>query len=355
MNAASNILTKQKPRRKLWGERGGTAQAASVVRYGLLLSWLGIGCAPAVVSGEAAAPQAPSTVAAPPSSLKLDTPSYRGLDAQGAWEGDALFSRLNRHRVVCLGERHPVATDHLVQADVVRRLLASSKQRGGELAVGFEMFQLPAQAVLDRYAQGQASEAELLSESEYQQRWGFDFDLYRPILEAAQAGGAALIALNAPREWTRSVARQGLEQTDPELREQFPELHLDDREHQEFFERAMAHHPHGAHAGHGAHAANSGFYAAQVLWDETMAERAAQWLHEAGEAARLVIIAGAGHCHRSAIPRRLARRLREPVLAVRIVNEGELRRSAAPADSQFDLLLIADVSSEARGAQAAPK
>lgn len=343
MTAASSVPAPRSGR--TWRESGEAGCAAGWKRHCLPLlvfSWVGVGCAPAVTSGGAAALQPPSAVPAPASTSTFGTPSYRGLDAQGAWADDALLARLSRRRVVCLGERHPVRNDHLVQADVVRLLSTLSRQREETLAVGFEMFQLPAQDILDRYAQGRASEAELLSESEYEERWGFDFELYRPILEAAQAGGAALLALNAPREWTRTVARKGLEQTAPELREQFPELVLDDREHQEFFQRAMAHHPHSAHSGHGPHVANTGFYAAQVLWDETMAEHAAAWLHESGERARLVIIAGAGHCHRSAIPRRLARRLREPVLAVRIVNEEELRQSSAPADSQFDLLLITE-------------
>lgn len=332
--------------------RGGVdwrARLARIWRHGgplLLFGCLGFGCAAPVTHGAGAREPRPPAASADQPSVD-EAPDYRGLDAQGAWEGDALLERLGRRRVVCLGERHPVAADHLVQADVIRRLAEASRQRGETFAVGFEMFQLPAQPVLERYGQGLASESELLSQSEYEQRWGFDFDLYRPVLEAARAADAALLALNAPREWTRSVARQGLKRIDPAVRRQFPELNLSDSQHQQFFQRAMAHHPHGSHGNPSSSMVDANFYAAQVLWDETMAERAAQWLADADKSARLVIVAGAGHCHRSAIPRRLERRLREPVLGVRILNAGALRQHTAPADTEFDLLLVtADVEGQ---------
>ncbi|MBA3820666.1 MAG: ChaN family lipoprotein, partial [Deltaproteobacteria bacterium] len=48
-------------------------------------------------------------------------------------------------------------------------------------------------------------------------------------------------------------------------------------------------------------------YTVQVLWDETMADLAAKWL-TANPTGQLVILAGNGHCHDSAIVGRLKRR-----------------------------------------------
>jgi uncharacterized iron-regulated protein len=92
------------------------------------------------------------------------------------------------------------------------------------------------------------------------------------------------------------------------------------------------------------------YYAAQVAWDETMAETASQWFlaaEKAGQRARLLIFAGGGHCHDSAIPRRLARRTGREVLSVRPRTENELdsRRKpgdqlSVPTDQEFDLVLV---------------
>jgi uncharacterized iron-regulated protein len=60
-------------------------------------------------------------------------------------------------------------------------------------------------------------------------------------------------------------------------------------------------------------------YAAQVLWDETMAETAAKHLEKSMPARQLLIVAGNGHCWQRAIPRRLRRRTGARVLAVRPV------------------------------------
>ena len=54
------------------------------------------------------------------------------------------------------------------------------------------------------------------------------------------------------------------------------------------------------------HGTGERFYAAQVIWDETMAEGAAAWLDDARQ--QVMVIAGNGHCHQSAIPSRVARR-----------------------------------------------
>ena len=76
-----------------------------------------------------------------------------------------------------------------------------------------------------------------------------------------------------------------------------------------------------------------------------MADTASRWLMQrlqSGKPARLVVLAGSGHCHRSAIPRRIQRRTGLEVLSVRPLSPGDLGRSEAPRDDEFDLLLIAE-------------
>ena len=93
---------------------------------------------------------------------------------------------------------------------------------------------------------------------------------------------------------------------------------MKDEGHRQFFWAAMGfgepnggshHDPHASpHHGspHGMAGATERFYTAQVIWDETMAEGAAAWLGDARR--QVMVIAGNGHCHQSAIPSRVKRR-----------------------------------------------
>jgi phosphoribosylcarboxyaminoimidazole (NCAIR) mutase len=80
-----------------------------------------------------------------------------------------------------------------------------------------------------------------------------------------------------------------------------------------------------------------------------MADNASQWLtqHELrGQTARLLIVAGAGHCHNTAIPMRVTRRTHLPVLSVRPLAQSELGKHTAPRDDEFDLLLVTTAPGE---------
>ena len=81
-------------------------------------------------------------------------------------------------------------------------------------------------------------------------------------------------------------------------------------------------------------------YAVQVVWDETMADTAARWLSSAGAASRLIVLAGSGHCHQSAIPARLSRRIGEPVLSISAVLASKL--GELDAKDRYDWLLVLD-------------
>lgn len=230
----------------------------------------------------------------------------------------AFWDQMASYRVVCFGEQHDSPQHHYAQRRAVEELAA----RGGSerrLAVGLEMFQKPYQPALSGYVQGDLGEADFLAQSQWSERWGFDFALYRPLLEVARERRLDALALNAPRELTRKISRSGLQSLDATERASLPDLELDDAGHRAYFDEAMSGHPMPAN---GPKVEN--MYAVQVVWDETMADTAARWLTSAGPDSRLLIIAGSGHCHRNAIPARLARRVGVPVLSLSGVLESEL-------------------------------
>jgi uncharacterized iron-regulated protein len=222
---------------------------------------------------------------------------------------DALVARIGDASVVYVGESHDQRAHHEFQ----RRVLdALSVRRDRPVALGLEMFALPQQGHLDAFLRGEIDEEELRERSEWGKRWGSGWETYRPLLSLARERGVALVALNAPRETTRKVARGGLESLSEEERAALPTLDLRDEAHRRFVREAF-----GAHGASMKEATFERFYAAQVIWDETMADSVARWLASEGPRARMVVVAGNGHvADRFGIPKRAARRTGRPYVTI---------------------------------------
>ncbi len=260
--------------------------------FSVFLAGLLSACAPTIGSSTLLVPSSPS-----PYAVNAE------VDSKGTSVTLADFLQTaNTAAGVCLGEAHDDSAHHHLHARLVEQWGRAAKAAGRELAVGFEMFDASRQPPLDAFATGVLNFPGLLDASDWRHRWGWDPVPYEPLFEAARSSGAQLLALNAPRELTKKVARGGLASLPPAVAVQVPALVLDDEEHRQFFAASM-----GNHGGAGL---SENFYIAQVIWDETMAARADAWLAAGTGKPRLVVlIAGNGHCHDSAIPRRLARRL----------------------------------------------
>jgi uncharacterized iron-regulated protein len=272
-------------------------------------------------------------------------------------EEAAFWPRLARARAVCIGEEHPNPHHHWVQLHAVRKLIGSLG-KDEALAVGLEMVQRPFQGVLDDYAAKRIDADALKSRTGWEERWGYDFGFYGPTLDAAVGVGGKLLALNAARELTKKVSRQGIESLTPDERAQVPELKLDDARHRAWFD-ALMNEMGGAHAHSQAkqgepkdaadpHAEKDAqempsaerIYTVQVLWDETMADGGAKWL-AANPRGHLVILAGNGHCHDSAVVGRLKRRGLTDVLSVRPVidSEGQVAEVLAKPVNDYVVVL----------------
>jgi uncharacterized iron-regulated protein len=231
-----------------------------------------------------------------------------------------LFDELSRYDAVCVGEEHGNPHHHFAEVATLEALARRARHGGQSLGVGLEMFQAPYQAHLDSFSRGRLDEAGLLEKTEYEARWGFPFAYYRPLLETARSAGLPILALNARRELTREVARRGFA-LPPELERELPELDLDDAVHRALFDEAMAGHPKG-------HGRPDDLYAAQVVWDETMAARASDFLLGFRPVRKLVVVAGAAHCADPAIPARIERRTGLEVASVRL-------SVGAPEDTRY--------------------
>jgi len=278
------------------------------MRSAILLLLACAGCAGAAGRG----PQTPEAVVRAQSEPRVLVDASTGE----AVTLEALVAELRTKRVVYVGERHDQPADHGVQYSVLRRLHAEEPA----LAIGMEMFQVPFQEPLDEWSAGRIDETVLRRETEYDERWGYDFSMYRPILEYARNRGIEVVALNAPREVAYAVAKGGVDSLDPEMAARLPELDLDDAEHRAMFDAEFD------VGEHGAEETVDQYYQAQVVWDETMGSRVAQTLSRPDGPLKMVVFAGRVHVKRGlGVPDRAAKRGAAPYVVVMPMTDDELK------------------------------
>jgi len=261
---------------------------------------------------------------------------------------------------ICIGERHDDAADHYAELRTVQALLERRRLRGYELGIGLEMVNASYQSALQSYVEGGVSDAALEENVSWGTEWGFDFSYSRPVFRESLVRFGSLVALGVPRQVTRDVATKGLAGLNPNQRRALPELDLHVAGHRAVFDALMTAHPGLESSGEAAQGGPSGhapshaeqldrFYEAQVVWDEAMAERAANWLTQRYPGRKLVILAGAAHCHPTAIPARIRRRAAFTVVSV--LPKAKDEPSQPGRDrlvSEYEYLLVRDSSPAAR-------
>jgi len=287
------------------------------------------------------------------------------------------FEEIRNAQAVCVGENHDNEHDHWAQLEILKVIAKD----GGAFGTGMEMFQRPFQGVLDDFREGKISEESMLARTDWKRRWTYDWNFYAPMVRLTVERGGSVIALNISRELKEKWKKRGVEGLSAADRAKIPQLDLEDEQHRSWFRNLME--QMGETGGtHGTgdnkaeeggkkntelpasaektpvHAKEAGagdtedittpkdgdasssdedlatvdkgeesgesedfidkIYPVQVLWDETMADTAATWLLAQSDR-RMVIIAGHGHCHESAIIRRMRRRGISSVISVRPV------------------------------------
>lgn len=211
---------------------------------------------------------------------------------------EQLIDHLGRKDVIFVGEIHDNPEHHLLQTQILQALLACCTP----LVVAMECFEGPRQEILDRYIRGEIGETEFLKQVDWKRGWGFDYAFYRPILLLARQHGIRVLAINAPREIVRKVARDGLKAlTQSERADLPPDIDLSNQAHRAFL-REVYRQPQHEDIG-----SFDFFYEAQCVWEDTMAHHVASQLREGNH--KMVVFAGNGHLVRGfGIPERTIRR-----------------------------------------------
>ncbi|RRS31958.1 MAG: hypothetical protein OI74_12760 [Gammaproteobacteria bacterium (ex Lamellibrachia satsuma)] len=222
---------------------------------------------------------------------------------------ERLMEQIEDRQAVFVGETHDRYEHHLNQLAIIQGMY----KKHPDMVIGLEFFQQPFQPVLDRYISGEIDENALLRESEYFDRWRYDYRLYRPIFRYAKEKGIPLIALNLEKEITGQASAGGIDSIEKTLKLRIPEeIDRSDTAYRQRLEAVFQMHPHPEKRNF------DHFMDVQLLWDEGMAERAAVWFRENPQG-HMVILAGGGHiAYGSGIPNRLKRRV--PVTTAIVIN-----------------------------------
>jgi uncharacterized iron-regulated protein len=202
-------------------------------------------------------------------------------------------------KIVYVGEYHDRFAHHNVQLQIIKELV----KKDPKISVGMEMFQRPFQKTLDEYIGGSIDERAFLKKSEYFKRWGFDYNLYKPILDFARTEKIPVVALNLSREITDKVSKTGMGSLTEDERKDVPEqMDFSDKEYRDRLRQVFDQHKTASER-------NFDFFLqAQILWDEGMARSIDEYLRKNPDQ-RIVVLAGAGHfAYGSGVPKRTFRR-----------------------------------------------
>lgn len=211
-------------------------------------------------------------------------------------------------RVLYVGETHANKAAHRVQLKVLK---ACYEKFGNTIAIGMEMFTRPYQPFLDQWIAGEIDEQTFLEETQWDTEWGYDYSLYKDILDFAREKKIPVIALNAPQEMVKMVSKHGLKALRLEEKKLLPEIDTTDFFHRVYLESAVREHMDRS-------ADLEKYNDIQCLWEEHMAQTIADYLFSwEGKDKRFLTFAGNGHIiYDFGIPKRVFRRTLLPYYTI---------------------------------------
>jgi len=209
-----------------------------------------------------------------------------------------LAGSLTKKRALFIGEIHDELEHHQNQLLLIQHLYELYPY----IAIGVEFFQQPFQTYVDKYIAGQIDEREMLVKTEYFKRWGVDYRLLQPILKFAREKHIPVLALNISDEIHHKVFEGGLKNLSNEDRTHIPKdiEHISD-DYRNRLEAIYNTHPENDNF--------ENFIEGQQLWDEAMADNAANYLNQHPQRL-MIVLAGLGHMiYGDGIPHSLNRRI----------------------------------------------
>ena len=227
--------------------------------------------------------------------------THRIYDLQNSKEMlmSEVISVLKKNQIILVGEQHTNLDHHFAQLNVVQSL----SEAGVRVAIGLEMFRKDSQPALDRWVAGNIGEDEFIEI--YYDNWNYPWSAYRMIFEYAREEKIPMIGLNVPRDITRQVSQKGFSSLSEDQKGQLANVSCRvDEEYMNYIKKAFSGHGHGK--------LNFTYFCeAQLVWDTAMAVHAIEYLKKNPDAV-VVLLAGAGHVQKGAVPRQIGLRSETP-------------------------------------------
>lgn len=192
------------------------------------------------------------------------------------WHGVAVAD------VIYVGEMHGDRSNHEYELDLIHGMM----RRGMRFAVGWEMFDRSQQTDLDRYDRHKLTLDDLVVQTGFQKSWGKYSPLYVEILRTTGKAKITNIALNASSQLAHKVA-QGEPLSSDEENSIPKDFSIPSGAYQNFVQM-LGNHP-------GMQESDlSRFFAAQNLWDQTMARTILEFRRTYPKT-KLVVLTGRDH------------------------------------------------------------
>ncbi len=189
------------------------------------------------------------------------------------------LGKLDKARIVYIGEKHDQASHHRFQEHIIRML----RQQGKSLTLGMEMLDVTQQPALDDYLRGRLSWTNFARRTAFDRGWGRTSPAYKRILSWCRRNRIPVLALNAPEIVARKLARnQPLTAEEKRFIPTYPEPPAGFKQ----FQKAIGSHHQIGHSGRR-------YYEAQRARDQTMAARILTWLSR--QPGTLVVMLGRFH------------------------------------------------------------
>ena len=219
---------------------------------------------------------------------------------------DQLIDQVGTRRLIFIGEVHNNPEHHLIQVQILQALMS----RYAPLTLAMEFFNKTQQPVLDQYMDGSTTETVFLKDVGWDKNWAYAYHFYRPLLLMTKEKGRKILAINAPNNIVKKVARSGLSSLDPSERNQLAShINLENESHRTYLRKIYEKHTHQDLKRFDF------FYQAQCVWEDAMAENIAKYLSKNKE--KLVVLAGNGHIiNKYGIPNRTLSRIKIPMATI---------------------------------------
>lgn len=254
----------------------------------------------------------------------------------GDMEMKDLIDGIGDKKIIYIGEFHDNSLHHKIQLEIIKRLW----NKNHRLAVGMEMFQSRFQDIIDKYLKGKIDEDEFLEKTGYKNRWGFDYSLYKPIIDFCKKKHISLIALDIDSELIKKVSTKGISSLSSSELDKLPKyIDFTNQNYKKLLNNVFKEHPMVPDSNF------SKFYSSQLVRDEEMAENINKFLKNNPDY-QVVVLTGNGHIMYSyGIPSRAFERNKleyvtiandldyEPFIADYIINTNkcEIKNNKEPA------------------------